>query len=131
MKSLSRLCPTIVVALVGSTLSGCGAPIIECPTESMKVGEERTLTVLNVDDGLFWRQRSDDDGGGSFIVNGDARDEFRGGGSDTRIAQIRFRAERAGTVIITAEEVFIGPPISPLFVFVEFSTVACTITISD
>ncbi len=133
MKFLSRFCLAIVVALIGSTLPGCGDPLLECPTDSMKIGEERTLTGWNVDEALFWRQHSEDGGGGSFIFNGFASDEFRGGGdeSDTRIVQVQFRAERAGTVIITAEEVIMGPPIFPPPFFVEFSTVSCTITISD
>ena len=97
----------------------------------MTVGEEVTLIVDHVDDvGVSWRQQSEDNARGFFVVDGDERDEFIGGEPDTRIQQAVFRAELAGKVTITAEEVMMGPAIC-FPPYPELSTVACAITIIE
>jgi len=96
----------------------------------MTVGQEMTLTVRSVDDGLQWTQRSDDGAGGVFVVDGMDLEEFRGGAGDSRTHEVVFRAERPGSLVITAEEVLIGPPIC-FPPYPELSSVSCTITIAE
>jgi len=94
----------------------------------MKVGEEVTFTVSSVDGALSWRQDGPDNAGGSFTVDGSEEDEFVSGGWG--VLEAVFRAERAGTVLITAEEVMMGPPVC-FPPYPELSVVTCTITITE
>ncbi len=134
ISDLRESCITVVITLLGCALPGCcqgifgPPPSIKCP-ETAVVGDEVVLTVRNVDDGLHWTQRSDDGAGGVFIVDDMELEEFRGGpDGDSRTHEIVFRAQRAGTVVITAEEVFIGPPIC-FPPYPRMSSVACEVTI--
>ena len=123
----------IGLAVAASGLPGCcegvfgPAPQIECPA-SVDVGQEVTLTVRNVDDGVVWRQISEGNAQGLFIANGNEEVELVTGGSG--VQQAIFRAEVAGTIIITAEEVLIGAPIC-FPPYPELSSVTCTIMITD
>ena len=131
-----RSCVLIVVILAVTGIPGCNVffwldPAMECPA-SMNVGEESTLVIHHPTDAIMWRQQSDEDAGGVFVryeYDMEGEEMRTGDPFDTGITDVVFRAERAGIITITAEEVFIGTPILPIPY--RLSTVQCTFAIVD
>ena len=115
-------------------LPGClvtPPPEIEC-VETMGVGDEVTLRVRNVDDGLLWTTQNDGGSAGVFVVDGEALNEHLGvslvdeQGRPTGVVEVLFRAETPGTATVVAEERVIGAPVGPT---PPLTTVSCEIII--